>query len=198
MIASAFSGFSSRRVIGHYKRYGRLLDQREETIPKVGRNRTYRSTFADETVAYKVDNLLPANNADLAAVSANGSAYLYHYVSAAHTENYGIRELVIRGSPQSGLRQESYNMTEPLVTSPLMLGGNNASLYQPLAASITAVRDLSPQFLVLWADKPTGDPNTNNTGYQNLAQVSRPAKGDSWPSGTQLTIPLGSEDSEPH
>ena len=138
-----------------------------------------------------VDSFLSANNADLAAVSSNGTTYLYHYASPAQTASVGIRELVIRRTSQS--RQESFNLSEPIVTSPLLPGGTNASLYQPLAASITAVRDLPPQFLVFWADKPTGDPNTNSTGYQSLAQVSRPANSNLWPSGMQLSVPLGNE-----
>ena len=199
-------------------------------------------------IAVRIEGYLNANNADLAAVSANGTTYLYHYSSKSASP--GIKELVITSemslnpaspaqssvsksqsgvNPGSGsgsgsgnsapsppssssqletrqstpssstsLKAEKFNLTEPLVASPLLPGGSNSSLYQPIDVVLTAVRDLQPQLLVFWVENPTGDPATNNTGYQSLVQVSRTVKAKEWPSGTQLQVPLGSENSDPH
>ncbi|KAG8529094.1 uncharacterized protein KY384_005729 [Bacidia gigantensis] len=146
----------------------------------------------------RLPNFLYGNSADLAAVSQNGTTYLYHYASAKQSASVGIHELVITGSPSLGTNQESFNATEGIVAAPSYPAGTNASMYQPLTAGKTVVPGLKNQLLVLWADKPTGDPNTNSTGYGELGQISRGMTDKTWPTTGALQVPLGSSNSDPH
>lgn len=143
---------------------------------------------------------LDYNSADVTALSSNGTTYVYHYASANQTANTGIHELTITGEPKSIDNQESYNLSEPLVSTPNLSVGGNLSLYQPLAASKTVVPGLSEEIYVFWADKVTGDqwdPANNITGFADLSEISRPTGNTSWPSVGQLHIPLGSSNSQP-
>lgn len=142
-------------------------------------------------------NYLDHNSADLAAVSINGTTYVYHYASANQTANVGIHELTISGIPNSVNHQESYNLSEPLVSSPMLTSSNGQSLYQPLTASETMVPGLAEQIYVFWADKITGDP-TGLSGYGQISQISRSLTNTNWPSDGQLQIPLGSNNAAPY
>lgn len=144
------------------------------------------------------NGLLYNNNVDIAAVSLNGTTYVYRYSSKDQTAEAGIHELSITGVPNSINNQETYNLSSPFVTNPVLTGdGNNTSRYQPLAASTTIVPGLAPQILVFWAENPTGDPNVNITGLGGLSEISRPMAKSIWPSTGQLKIPLGSDNSQP-
>lgn len=148
-------------------------------------------------------NLLDYNNADIAAISQNGSTYVYHYSSTSQNAPPTIHELVITGTPGSINNQEAYNLSSPLVASP-NLATNQAgevSLYRPLAASNNIVQGLPGQIYVFWADKITGDPldSMSLSGFGELLEISRPVANSTWPASTgQIRIPLGSSNSQPN
>ena len=98
--------------------------------------------------------------------------------------------------PNSANNQETFNLSEPFVVEPRLTSGNNASLYQPIAAGKTVVPGIQEQLFVYWADDPTGDPSKNDTGYGALSQVSRTVANSTWPSITPLQVPLGSDNSQ--
>ncbi|KAF6219167.1 hypothetical protein HO133_004992 [Letharia lupina] len=164
-------------------------------------------SLLDPTGTYKngisFPNLLDYNNADIAAISQNGSTYVYHYSSASQTAPPTIHELVITGTPGSINNQEAYNLSSPLVASP-NLATNQAgevSLYRPLAASNNIVQGLPGQIYVFWADKITGDPldSMSLSGFGELLEISRPVANSTWPASTgQIPIPLGSSNSQPN
>lgn len=144
-------------------------------------------------------NLLDHNNADVAAISQNGSTYIYHYTSADHpAAQPTIHELIITGTPGSVNNQEAYNLSSPLVAGP-KLSYNQAgqsSLYRPLAASNNVVPGLPGRVYVFWADKVTGDP-TGLSGFAELQEISREVSNRTWPAMGQIGIPLGSSNSAP-
>ena len=145
-------------------------------------------------------NLLPYNNADIAAVSQNGSTYIYHYTSATPPT---IHELVITGIPGSVNNQEAYNLSSPLVASPNLNTNQSGevSLYRPLAATNNVVPGLPEQIYLFWADKITGDPTDSMSlsGLSELVQISKAVVNGSWPesAAVQIQVPLGSKNSQP-
>ena len=162
-------------------------------------------------------NLLEYNNADIAAISQNGSTYLYYYIDASTSipnAQPAIRELLITGIPGSINNQESYNLSSPLVANPDLTTTNNqtagqqqqdaVSLYPPLAASANIVPGLEGRIYVFWADQVTGDPSTATSGssaFRQLQELSREIGGNNrtWPAATARTdIPLGDSNSQPH
>lgn len=143
------------------------------------------------------NNFLNHNNADIAAISINGTTHLYHYASTNQTAAPGIHELIISGTPGSINDQEAYNLSTPLVSSPTLTVSGYESNYQPLAVSSTAVVGLQPQIYVFWADKLTGDPNTTLSGYGELLQISKPFTNVAWPTTGSVQIPLGNSNSQP-
>ncbi|KAL9127930.1 MAG: hypothetical protein Q9217_003287 [Psora testacea] len=149
-----------------------------------------------DTDGVHLPRLLDHNSADIAAVSGNGTTYLYHYASANETANVDIHELTISVVPHSPNNQESFNLSQ-IVSATNLTASSNAALYQPLAASKTVVSGIQDQLLVFWAENPTGDPSTNTTGYGKLSQTSRTVASSTWPNITQLQIPLGSDNSHP-
>ena len=145
----------------------------------------------------KIENYLDQNTADLAAVSANGTTYIYHYATINQTANVGIHEMAIHGVPGSYTNQESYNLSEPLVSSPqLTLANNGQSSFQPLAATKTVISGVNPKIFVFWADKVTGDPKSLS-GYHALSETSRLLSSPMWPSTQPLPVPLGNSNSQP-
>ncbi|CAD6575147.1 MAG: hypothetical protein ASARMPRED_007112 [Alectoria sarmentosa] len=163
-------------------------------------------SVSDPTGTYKngvsFPNLLDYNNADIAAISQNGSTYVYHYNSDSPTAQPTIHELVITGIPGSVNNQEAYNLSSPLVASP-NLATNQAgqvSLYRPLAASNNIVQGLPEQIYVFWADKMTGDPidSMSLSGFSELSEISRTVANSTWPSTGQIPIPLGTSNSPPN
>ncbi|KAL2039442.1 hypothetical protein N7G274_007714 [Stereocaulon virgatum] len=143
------------------------------------------------------NSFLNHNNADIAAISINGTAHLYHYASTNQTATPGIHELIISGTPGSINDQEAYNLSTPLVSSPTLIVNGYESDYQPLAVSNTAVVGLQPQIYVFWADKVTGDPNAKLSGYGELLQISKPFTKVAWPTTGSVQIPLGNSNSQP-
>lgn len=136
--------------------------------------------------------------ADIAAVSLFGTTYVYHYSAASQKAKAGIHELTITGVPSSINSQEAYNLSSPLVAAPLLNTSNgDISLYQPLAASYTAVPGLTQQLFVIWADKPSGDPKASVSGFSDLQEISRSLANASWDSSTQMSLPLGSQNVGP-
>ena len=144
-----------------------------------------------------LENFLDHNNADIAAISINGTTHLYHYASPNQTAQAGIHELTITGTPGSINDQEAYNLSMPFVSSPRLKINGDESLYQPLTVSNSAVPGPQPQIYVFWADKITGDPTTTTSGYGELLEISRPFSNATWPSTGQLQIPLGNSNSQP-
>jgi len=142
--------------------------------------------------------LLYNDAADIAAVSLFGTTYVYHYSAASQKAEAGIHELMITGMPSSVNSQETYNLSSPLVAAPLLNSSNGVmSLYQPLAASYTAVPGLTQQLFVIWADKPSGDPKANVSGFSDLQEISRSLAKATWESSTQMSLPLGSQNVGP-
>jgi len=144
-----------------------------------------------------LENLLDHNNADIAALSINGTTYLYYYAASNQTAEAGIHELTITGTPGSVNNQEAYNLSSPSVVSPQLTLNKEESFYQPLAVSNIAVPGLDPAVYVFWADNMSGDPAMTATGYTELAEISRPFKTSTWPSAGRLIIPLGDSNSDP-
>jgi hypothetical protein len=129
--------------------------------------------------------------ADIAAVSLFGTTFVYHYSAASQKAAAGIHELMINGIPSSVINPEIYNMSSSLVSAPLLNASNgDVSLYQPLAASYTAVPGLTQQLFVIWADKPSGDPKASVSGFSSLQEISRALANPTW--STQMSLPLGS------
>lgn len=173
------------------------------------------TSVSDPTGTYRngasFPNLLDYNNADIAAISQNGSTYLYHYTTPAPTAQPTVHELIITGAPGSINNQEAYNLSSPLVAAPNLLApttnnntdqasGSAVSPYRPLAASNNIVQGLPGQVYVFWADKLTRDPvdSTSLSGWGELAEISRPLANGSWPEMTaRVGIPLGSSNSQP-
>ena len=145
----------------------------------------------------RLPNFLSHNSADIATTCLNGTTYLYHYATPNQTANVGIHEITISGTPDSPINQESFNLSEPLVSQPNYPAGSNSSLYQPLAGSQTVVPGVPDQLLVFWADNPTGEAGSNATGYGELAQLSRPMSNSTWPTTGQIQVPLGADNSFP-
>lgn len=145
----------------------------------------------------KIENYLARNTADLSAISVNGTTYIYHHAAINQTANTGIHELAINGVPGSSKNLESYNLSEPLISSPqLTLANSGQSAFQPLAASKTIVPGVLPRIFVFWADQVTGDPNALS-GYRALSQTSRHVSNSMWPTTRAFPVPLGSNNSQP-
>jgi len=131
--------------------------------------------------------------ADIGAVSLFGTTYVYHYSEASQQAEAGIHELMITGMPNSIKNQETYNLSSPLVAAPYLNTSNgDFSLYQPLAASYTAVPGLTQQLFVIWADKASGYPKASVSDFSDLQEISRPLANATWESSTQMSLPLGS------
>lgn len=148
-------------------------------------------------------NLLDYDNADIAAISQNGSTYIYHYSTASPAAQPAIHELIITGTPGSINDQEAYNLSSPLIASPNLATtqAGEVSLYRPLATSNNNVQGLPGQIYVFWADKITGDPKDSMalSGFAELAEISRPVANMTWPDmSKQIAIPLGSSNSQPN
>ena len=151
-----------------------------------------------------IENVLVNSSADIAAVSNNGSTYVYHYVLPP-VGNPGIHELNITGQPGLDDNSESFNMTG-LVVSPNLRTQYGSSPYQPLTVSQTAGdNNTEAQLYVFWADKMTGSSNfsfaTSNTksGYSQLWGLSRSVTKAGWPNdSSKIPIGLGDKDSPPH
>lgn len=144
-----------------------------------------------------LDHLLDHNNADIAALSINGTTYIYHYAFSNQTSEAGIHELTITGTPGSVNNQEAYNLSSPFVVSPQLTLNKEEAFYQPIAVSNTAVPGLDPTVYVFFADKVSGDPATTATGYTELAEINRPFRNATWPSTGRLVIDLGDSNSDP-
>lgn len=178
-------------------------------IPKAFLDENKKSESS--TLGASFPNLLNYNNDDIAALSQNGTTYIYHYSSAAQP---AVHELTIIGIPGSINNQEEYNLSSPIVVTPNFAtttsnnsnaaadGGNQyVSPYRPLAASNTIVSSLPGQIYVFWADKITGDPSDSMSmsGFAELAEISRPVGNTTWPDmSNQISIPLGSSNSPPN
>ncbi|KAL6720992.1 hypothetical protein ACLMJK_000092 [Lecanora helva] len=143
-------------------------------------------------VGLRFDRLLYDNSADIAAVSLSGTTYVYYYSASSQHGPAGIHELSIMGVPDSINHQESYNLSSPFVASPSLDTNGKTSPYQPLAASYSAVMDVTPMLYVFWAGKVAGDPTTASSGYEQLSLISRPIDNGTWMSSAQEQIPLGS------
>ena len=144
-----------------------------------------------------IKDFLDHDNSDIAATTVNGTTYLYHYSNSTLAAQPGIHELIISGTPGAVNDQEAYNVSSPLVSSPQLTVNGDVSLYQPLTVSNTVVPGLTPQIYVFWADQITGDPETEASGYKELAEISRDFSNSTWPMSGELQIPLGSTNSQP-
>lgn len=77
-----------------------------------------------------IDNVLPANNADISAVASNGTTYLYYYGTSPSSSTAGIREIIINTAAKTG--EEKYDLSQQLVATAFTPAGNNASIYHPI------------------------------------------------------------------
>ncbi|KAL8852779.1 MAG: hypothetical protein Q9221_002409 [Calogaya cf. arnoldii] len=154
---------------------------------------------------FKLTNILPQNNADLAVTSDNGTIYIYHPANA-NMGTIGVRELKVTGVPGGGLLanfpQESFNLSEPLVAEPSLTSQEGTSPYSPIAASITRAQDakLPKSVLLVFAERVVGSkPSSADgvSGYRSLQQVSRNLTSTTWTAASPKSIPLGSENSFP-
>ena len=165
------------------------------------RNGSHKSSVTTNIIfpGLSLQNYLDHNSADIAAVSINGTTYVYHYAPSGQTAEAGIHELTITGIPGSFKNQEAYNLSSPFVASPKLTSNGQQSLYQPLAASNTVVPGLAGGVYVFWADKITGDQSNSMgvSGFGELSEISRPFANTTWPSTGQLQIPLGDDNSQP-
>ncbi|KAL8771696.1 MAG: hypothetical protein Q9209_002887 [Squamulea sp. 1 TL-2023] len=152
---------------------------------------------------FTLTNLLPQNNADLAATSDNGTVYIYH---PSNIGDIGIRELIVTGVPGGGLLsnfpQESFNLSEALVTKPTLTSLEGTSPYSPIAASVTRAQDpkVAKSVYVFYADRVVGSRPANSgsvSGYRSLQQVRREVRIPSWTPASSRSIPLGSNNSFP-
>ncbi len=141
----------------------------------------------------QLPSYLHTNNGNLAALSTPASTSLFH------NSPQGIRELHISGSPLSPNSQESFNLSEPLVSSPNMHSIAGTGLYQPLTASVTMAKGLDTQVYAFWADMVTGEAAAGKGGYGELSEISRQAGNASWPIGGKglVSIPLGVNNAQP-
>lgn len=143
---------------------------------------------------------LTHSSTDMAAVSYNGTTYLYHYHNGVKPTIY---EDHLSGF-HSSTSQEKWNQTNSLVASPQLNTTGGFSPYQPLAAAITNVKGMDPKIFVFWADNSTGPWNASesgsdmdvSSGYANLWETSRMVSSKTWPNdpGLQATIPLVDND----
>ena len=148
-------------------------------------------------VGLDFSGLLYDNAADIAAVTLNGTTYVYHYSAADQKAEAGIHQLSITGVPNSVNNQESYNLSSPLVAAPMLTVNGETSLYQPLAVSYTAVTGLLEQVYVFWADKVTGSISANTSGFGELSMISKPIANSTWLPSSQQSISLGSQNAYP-
>ena len=141
-------------------------------------------------------NYLAHNNADISAVSLNGTTYVYHYSAFAKA----IREMQISGTPGNINNQESFNNTGTVVVAPAVTFDSGNATYQPLVAAKTDVIGLDPRLFVFWADNLAGINKTSPTegGYTKINQITRSRDNETWPSAsTTINIPLGDTNSNP-
>lgn len=161
----------------------------------------YYAFVNDPDLSYKkgirFKSYLTANNADLAAVSTNGTTYLYHQ---GISDRNSIRELTITGIPGSADKQETYNETGLAVEA--SSDPKKPNMYVPFTAALTAnVKGLSSSIYLLWSDQVAGDPKTNGGvegGYSQLSEISKPIGDQKFPSNKEsVNIPLGESNSQP-
>ncbi|KAL8710458.1 MAG: hypothetical protein Q9220_004890 [cf. Caloplaca sp. 1 TL-2023] len=155
-----------------------------------------------------IPKFLPQNDADISATSKNGTTYLYH---PSNIGELGVRELIVSGVPinplsANNVNQESFNLSEALVTKPDLASMGGTSPYSPVAACIGAGDDnggSGQQIHVFWADKVSGsdaDKEGSVTGYRSLQQVTRSfGVNGTWAGaqGRSVSIQLGSSNSYP-
>ena len=162
----------------------------------------YYAFVNDPDLSYKkgirLKSYLTANNADLAAVSTNGTTYLYHQ---GISDRNSIRELTITGITGSADKQETYNETGLAVEA--SSDPKKPNMYVPFTAALTAnVKGLSSSIYLLWSDQVAGDPKTNGGvegGYSQLSEISKPVGDQKFPSNKESVnnIPLGESNSQP-
>ena len=146
----------------------------------------------------KFKSYLAANNADLAAVSNNGTTYVYHQSTS---DADSIRELTITGVPSSADSQERFNETG--LAFKTSSDSKKPNTYVPFTAALTAnVKGLSSSIYLLWADRVAGDPKNNGGvegGYSQLSEISKPVGTQNFPTDKASinNIPLGESNSQP-
>ena len=147
----------------------------------------------------RLKSYLTANNADLAAISSNGTTHLYHQSSVSENE---VHELTITGIPGSVEHQESFNQAEPLAVQ-ASSDPANPNIYVPFTAAMTApIKGLGNAIYLFWSDQVAGDPKKNGGvegGYSRLSQISRALTDSKFPTSNSSinNIPLGESNSQP-
>lgn len=173
--------------------------------------RSFQQLIMLPTLGPSLGNYLIHSSADIAAISDNGTTYVYHYaapVPPKHRElsittppgisiqdnstgAQGIHELKISGPPGA----EVFSLSGPILSSPKL-----ESPYQPLTASKSSPKNTTDaQIHLFWTEKMNGSTNfafavsNNNSGHSQLWEVSRRLKeGSGWL--IKREIPLGTED----
>lgn len=134
------------------------------------------------------------NDADIAALSVNGSTLVYYYSDVGTP---GIHELNITGAPGNN-SETSRNGT--VVAEPALLSdGGAVSLYTPITAALGQLPGMTPEIHVFYADNTI----STTSGYSRLSDVSRPVNNNTWPTSNygssdgQIQLPLGTESANP-
>ena len=161
----------------------------------------YWTDITTPETAYKkgfsAKNYLSHNNADISAVSLNGTTYLYHY----NFTTKSIQEMTITGNPSDVSNQETFNTrNKTKAVAPASAPNSGKAVYQPFAAAATNVVDLNPSLIMFWAESLAGMNATAKTegGYSRIGQIRRARDDAGWPSEPKIVeVPLGDKNSEP-
>ncbi|KAL8823545.1 MAG: hypothetical protein Q9191_005757 [Dirinaria sp. TL-2023a] len=145
------------------------------------------------TEGLSLPTFLTHNNAQISALSHNGTTYIYRVLPGT---NNTIHETQITGVPGSINDQETYNVTSPLVVKPASVSTQGNAVYQPFAAAKTNVTGLPTSFFTFWADDPVGWNETAKLegGYGHVGSIQRALTDANWPAkegGAVDQVPLG-------
>lgn len=176
---------------------GWILQKRMQSTRKVCKisTRTFHPLRIFPTLGPSLEDYLIFSSADIAAISDNGTTYVYHYsapvlpnhktstpnkgisIQDNSTGAQGIQELRISGPPGA----EIFSFNGPIPSSPKL-----ESPYQPLTASISRLKNkMGTQIRLFWADKMMGSTDfafavsNNKSGYSQLSEASRSVKNSS-------------------
>ncbi|MCJ1364163.1 hypothetical protein MMC16_003272 [Acarospora aff. strigata] len=140
-----------------------------------------------------IPKLLVKNDADIAALTIDGSTLVYYYSDRGTP---GINELNITGLPARTVRNGTNVVAEPALLS----DDGSLSVYTPLTAALARTPGGVPAIHVFYADITV----STDSGYTRLSDVSRLVDNVTWPASQygrsegQIQLPLGTESADPH
>lgn len=163
-------------------------------------NRTLQEYWTDVTTpetkytkGLSLPDFLTHNNAEISALSHNGTTYIYRVLPGT---NNTIHETQITGISGSINDQETYNATSPLVIKPSSISNQGNAVYQPFVAAKTNVTGLPTSLFMFWADNLVGMNSTTKLeqGYGQINSIQRALTDAQWPTqpgGAVDQVPLG-------